>query len=93
MKTNTNVIQPTVDASEGTRQAIRLAENLPILDVGPYLAGEPGALEQLAADVKLIQEDLGFFAIVNHGLDPELIEETFKQTAKLFELSMEEKLK
>jgi isopenicillin N synthase-like dioxygenase len=93
MNTNNNLIQPTVEASEGTRQAIRLAENLPILDVGPYLAGEPGALEQLAADVKLIQEGLGFFAIVNHGLDPELIEETFKQTAKLFDISMEEKLK
>lgn len=79
--------------SAGAIEAIRLGTNLPILDVGPYLAGEPGALEQLAADVKMIQENLGFFAIVNHGIPQSLIEESFQQTEKLFDISMEEKLK
>lgn len=82
-----------VSASENVREAIRSGQGLPILDVGPYLAGEPGALEQLAADVRWIQENLGFFAIVNHGIPQELIDESFRQTAKLFEISMEEKLR
>lgn len=82
-----------VSASENVRQAIESGKGLPILDVGPYLAGEPGALEQLAADVRWIQENLGFFAIVNHGIPQELIDESFRQTAQLFEIPMEEKLR
>lgn len=84
---------PSVAPSESVRAAISAAKELPILDVGPYLAGAPGALEQLAADVKLIQENLGFFAIVNHGIPQSLIDESFRQTARLFEIPMEEKLK
>ncbi len=84
-------IQGRVAASASVQAAIAKGKELPLLDVGPYLAGEPGALEQLAADVKWIQENLGFFAIVNHGIPQSLIDESFRQTAKLFEISMEEK--
>jgi isopenicillin N synthase-like dioxygenase len=82
-----------VEPSAAIREAIARGTNLPNLDVGPYLAGEPGALEQLGADIKLIQENLGFFAIVNHGIPQALIDESFRQTARLFEIPMEEKLK
>ena len=89
----TNSVETTVPASAAVQACIAEAKELPILDVGPYLAGVPGALEQLAADVKLIQEQLGFFAIVNHGIPQALIDESFRQTAKLFEIPMEEKLR
>ena len=82
-----------VGPSAGALAAIRRGTSLPVLDVGPYLAGVPGALEQLGADVKMIQENLGFFAIVNHGVPQPLIDESFRQTAELFELPPEEKLK
>lgn len=82
-----------VGPSASARAAIQRGTDLPVLDVGPYLAGEPGALEQLGADVKMIQEDLGFFAIVNHGIPQTLIDESFRQTARLFEIPLEEKLK
>ncbi len=91
MTTSPRAIPPAVAPSDKVKAAIAAAKELPILDVGPYLAGVPGALEQLAADVKLIQENLGFFAIVNHGIPQSLIDESFAQTAKLFDLSMEEK--
>src|SRR5437868_14228605 len=86
-------IDSTVAASAGVRASIAEGKDLPILDVGPYLAGVPGALEQLGADVKCIQENLGFFAIVNHGIPQSLIDESFRQTARLFDISMEEKLR
>jgi len=82
-----------VGPSAGTREAIERGTDLPILDVGPYLAGVPGALEQLGADVRMIQENLGFFAIVNHGIPPDLIDESFRQTVRLFDISAEEKLR
>jgi len=94
MMTSTSVkTDNKVTASAGVRASIADGKDLPLLDVGPYLAGEPGALEQLAADVKWIQENLGFFAIINHGIPQSLIDEAFHQTAKLFEIPMEEKLK
>ena len=82
-----------VQPSSAALDAVRMGINLPVLDVGPYLAGVPGALEQLGADVKMIQENLGFFAIVNHGIPQSLIDESFRQVAQLFEIPAEEKLK
>lgn len=94
MKTSASVTTDNkVKASAGVRASIADGKDLPLLDVGPYLAGDPGALEQLAADVKWIQENLGFFAIINHGIPQSLIDEAFRQTEKLFEIPMEEKLK
>lgn len=88
-----NYVKNTTEPSEAVRKAIAEAKELPILDVGPYLAGVPGALEQLGADVRHIQENLGFFAIINHGIPQSLIDESWAQTAKLFEVSAEEKMK
>lgn len=86
-------VKSTVTVSPAVTEAIKLGTDLPLLDVGPYLAGDEGALEQLAVDVRAIQENLGFFAIINHGIPQELIDESFKQTAALFEIPMEEKLR
>ena len=57
-------IKSRVAASAGVRASIADGKELPILDVGPYLAGAPGALEQLAADVKWIQENLDRKSVV-----------------------------
>ena len=91
--THSNFVKNTTAPSEAVRQAIVEAKELPILDVGPYLAGVPGALEQLGADVRHFEEHLGFFAIINHGIPQSLIDESFHQTAQLFEVSGEEKMK
>ncbi|MFT5440932.1 MAG: isopenicillin N synthase-like dioxygenase, partial [Alphaproteobacteria bacterium] len=41
---------------------------IPILDLGPYLAGDSGALEKLACELRYAQENVGFYFIVNHGM-------------------------
>ena len=41
-------------------------EEIPIVDIGGYLNGDLQAREQLAIDLRAIQESLGFFVIVNH---------------------------
>ena len=38
---------------------------LPVLDVGPYLAGEPGALESLAVELRGACEGVGFYFLEN----------------------------
>jgi isopenicillin N synthase-like dioxygenase len=50
------------------RDRARVTRNLPVMDLGPFLAGEPGALEALAAQWRHVCENLGFLCIVNHGV-------------------------
>ena len=41
---------------------------IPVIDFGPYFAGEPGALERIAAEVGHACENVGFFYAPNHGV-------------------------
>ena len=74
------------------RVAVSATDEIPILDVGPYLAGEPGALEALANEVRHAQESIGFYYIVNHGVPQQLIDDTFAAVARFFDLPEDEKL-
>lgn len=65
----------------------------PILDVGPWLAGEPDALEPLAAQVREALTNSGFMMWVNHGLDWNVIERGFEGARQFHELPLEEKMK
>jgi isopenicillin N synthase-like dioxygenase len=66
--------------------------DIPILDVGPYLAGEPGARERLADNIRFIQETIGFYVIVNHGVERRLVEDAYAALARFFALPIDEKL-
>mgnify|MGYP001183054677 CR=1 FL=1 len=67
-------------------------EEIPIVDVGAYLAGDIDAREQLAVDLRAIQESLGFYVIVNHGVPQNLIDWAFDQVAQLFMLPLDIKM-
>jgi len=67
-------------------------ERIPIIDVGDYLSGDVDAREQFATDLRAIQEGLGFYCIVNHGIDQALIDSSFDQIAELFALPEETKM-
>ena len=60
-------------------------EEIPIIDVGSYLNGDLGARGQLAVDLRAIQESLGFFVIVNHGVSQDLIDNSFLKKIKIHE--------
>ncbi|MGE0684788.1 MAG: 2-oxoglutarate and iron-dependent oxygenase domain-containing protein, partial [Candidatus Binatia bacterium] len=68
-------------------------ETIPVLDVGAYLRGEPGALTILAADLRQALEEIGFFFTVNHSVSQELIDRTFAETARFHALPKSEKIK
>ncbi len=61
-------------------------DRIPLLDIGPYLTGEPGARAALASAIETTCEDTGFLVIANHGIDPDLIDETFAAAAAFFDL-------
>jgi isopenicillin N synthase-like dioxygenase len=66
---------------------------IPILDLGPYLAGDSGALEKLAGELRYAQENVGFYFIVNHGVPQGLMSQAYDQLRRFFALPIDEKLK
>ena len=69
-----------------------VADSIPLLDVAPYLAGAPGALAQLGAELRWAFENVGFYYLRGHGIPPSLIDATFAQAARFHALPLEEKL-
>ena len=69
-----------------------VAGEIPILDVAPFLAGEPGARARLAAQLRWAFENVGFYYLRGHGIDSRLIEATYAAAAALHALPMERKL-
>jgi isopenicillin N synthase-like dioxygenase len=71
----------------------RIEEIIPVLDLGPWLAGEPGAAAVLAKELRWASENIGFYFIQNHGVDQALIDATFREAARFHAQPMDEKLK
>lgn len=65
---------------------------IPVLDAGPCFGGVPGALEAAAAEVRAALEDVGFFLLVNHGVERELIARTFAEARRFHAQPAEAKL-
>lgn len=63
----------------------------PVIDVGPLLDGAPGALDAVAARLLRACTEVGFFYVVNHGLDERLIADSFAASRELFALPAEAK--
>src|SRR5712671_3656411 len=57
---------------------------IPVLDLGPYLAGDAGAAAPLARAIARTCEDTGFLVVANHGVPPHLVEETFAVATQFF---------
>jgi isopenicillin N synthase-like dioxygenase len=68
------------------------AKAIPVIDYGPYFAGEPGALGRLAAEVADACENIGFFYALNHGVPDDLVERAFVASRRFFALPQEQKL-
>ena len=62
-----------------------VSDRIPVLDIGPYLAGEPGARARLGRDIAKTAADTGFLVIVNHGIPQSLIDGCFAAAAAFFD--------
>src|ERR1700733_10208105 len=61
-------------------------EEIPILDMGPYLRREPGGLEKIAAHLREISMNVGFFYVKNHGISQDLIDQVFHESRRFHTL-------
>ena len=80
-------------------EAIRLMdhpdsdEEIPTLDIAPYLAGQPGGREAAAAKLREVSRTVGFFYLKGHGIPQELIDRVFEQSRRFHALPIETKTK
>ena len=68
------------------------SETIPIIDLGPYLAGEPGALDRTAQEMRFALTQIGFYFIVNHGVPRELINATFERVRRFHAQPIDKKM-
>ena len=68
-------------------------ETIPIIDIGPLLVGHAGALDDVAAQMRQACTDIGFFYVINHGMDADIVTRSFDVSRDYFDLSFEEKMK
>ena len=65
---------------------------IPVLDLGPVLAGEAGALERVAGELRDASERVGFFYVRGHGVSEAVIAGAFAASMRFHALPMEVKL-
>src|ERR1700732_1584858 len=69
------------------------ADVIPVIDLGPYFAGEAGALDRAASELRHALTEIGFYSIVNHGVPSALVDEVYRQIARFHARPLDEKLK
>ena len=67
-------------------------DTIPVIDLGPYLAGEPGALERTAKELRFALTEIGFYFIQNHGVPQALIDETYRQVGRFHAQPLDRKM-
>lgn len=68
------------------------ASTIPIVDLGPYLAGDKGATDRTAAELRRALTEIGFYFIVNHGVASTQVREIFHQAARFHAQPLDKKM-
>src|ERR1700739_4596749 len=76
------------------KQECRMADTeiIPVIDLGPYLAEAPGAIDRTSGELRFALTEIGFYFIVNHGVPSGQIREVFSQVARFHAQPLEKKL-
>jgi len=61
-------------------------DEIPVLDLGPFLAGKQGALDAVARALYRASTEVGFYYVRNHGVPASLVAEVFDQAASFHAL-------
>ena len=67
-------------------------EIIPVIDLGPYLADAPGAIDRTAEELHFALTEIGFYFVVNHGVPAEQIDAVFREAARFHALPLQKKL-
>ena len=68
-------------------------DDIPVLDLGPYFGGVPGALDRICRELYRASTEVGFYYLKNHGVPQSLIDQTFAESKRFHDQPLEEKRK
>jgi isopenicillin N synthase-like dioxygenase len=68
-------------------------DEIPVIDISAFLAGERSALQRCAAELRHAYEDVGFWFLKGHTVPQALIDRVFAEVARFHAQPIEEKLK
>lgn len=68
-----------------------MKQTIPLVDIEPLIKGDAAGLRAVAAEIGQACRGVGFFYIVNHGVEPALIDEIFAQSHAFFALPLANK--
>ncbi len=66
---------------------------IPVIDIAPFLAGDPEGSKAVVRAVCDACEGIGFFVITGHGVPTDRVDRVFGNGGDFFDLSLDEKLK
>ena len=72
-------------------EGFNASSQLPIIDLGAYMANKSGSLEFASTQVREALEKVGFFSIVGHGVPWEQVEEIYDWARRYHDLAIESK--
>jgi isopenicillin N synthase-like dioxygenase len=67
-------------------------EVVPVIDIGPFLGGDAVGRRSIPQAIARACEEIGFFTIIGHGIDPQLIAAATSAAREFFELPLAEKM-
>jgi isopenicillin N synthase-like dioxygenase len=85
-------MSPLLAAPAARPPAQMAGGRMPVLDAAPFLRGEAGALEALAAELRFALENVGFFLLTGHGIEDALIQQTYAAAERFHAQPLEAKL-
>ena len=68
-------------------------DEIPVIDLGPYLAGEPGAIDAVGRQLFKACTEVGFYFLKNHGIAQSTIDHVFAESERFHALPEHEKNK
>ena len=66
---------------------------VPVIDIGPYFAGDERTRQQVADAIGAACRDIGFYIIVGHGVSSQLVDRVDRVARAFFDLPFDEKMK
>ena len=67
-------------------------DTIPVIDLGPYLMGTPGAADRTATQLRFALTEIGFYFITGHGVPAALTRDAFCQAARFHAQPLDAKL-
>ncbi len=71
----------------------RPVDAVPVIDIAPFIAGDPVGRAAVIEEVGQICRDIGFFMVSGHGLPDSLSDDVYRLSLEFFDLPDSEKLK